>query len=300
MKIIVTGSLGHISKPLTEKLIKQGHDVTVISTKVEKQAAIEALGATAAIGTMEDVDFLTKTFTGADLAYCMEAPGHFFDPNFDLMAHIDQLGHNYVQAINASGVKRVIHLSSIGAHTDKGNGILAFHYNMEQIMNTLPADVAITFMRPVGFYYNLFTFIPVIKSQGVIACNYGEHDKEPWVSPFDIADAIVEEITTQKSGERKVRYVTSDELTCNEVAGILGEAIGKPDLKWILISDEQMLNGILATGMNPAIAKGLVEMNASRRNGVLYEDYLRHKPVPGKVKMKDFAPEFAAVYNQSN
>ncbi len=65
MKIIVTGSLGHISKPLTEELVQKGHTVTVISSKPEKQAAIEALGATAAIGSVEDVSFLTTTFAGA-------------------------------------------------------------------------------------------------------------------------------------------------------------------------------------------------------------------------------------------
>ena len=31
MKIVVTGSLGHISKPLTEELIKKGHSVTIVS-----------------------------------------------------------------------------------------------------------------------------------------------------------------------------------------------------------------------------------------------------------------------------
>jgi len=39
-------------------------------------------------------------------------------------------------------------------------------------------------------------------------------------------------------------------------------------------------------------------MNASRVNGVLYEDYYRHQPVLGSVKLKDFAKEFAAVYHQ--
>ena len=77
MKIIVTGSLGNISKPLTEELVAKGHAVTVISSKPEKQAAIEALGATAAIGTLEDVPFLTATFTGADAVYCMLPPFNF-------------------------------------------------------------------------------------------------------------------------------------------------------------------------------------------------------------------------------
>lgn len=36
MKIIITGSLGHISKPLTEELVQKGHAVTVISSNPEK------------------------------------------------------------------------------------------------------------------------------------------------------------------------------------------------------------------------------------------------------------------------
>jgi len=297
MKITVTGSLGHISKPLTQTLVQQGHQVTVISSSAEKKAAIEALGAIAAIGKIEDVDFLTTAFTGADAVYCMEPPPHFADPNFDIMVYTRTQGENYAAAIQKSGVKRVVHLSSIGAHTGKGNGILAFHYQVEQILNALPADVAITFMRPVGFYYNLFSFIPVIKAQGSIISNYGGDLNEPWVSPLDIADAIANEIVTSLEG-RKVQYVASDEVTPNQLAGILGEAIGKQDLQWVAIPDEQLLNGLIASGMNPGFAAGFVEMNVSRRNGILYEDYYRNRPTLGKVKLTDFAKEFAAAFNQ--
>lgn len=296
MKIIITGSLGHISKPLTEELIQKGHEVTVISSNPEKQKEIEALGATAAIGSIEDVDFLTATFTGAEIAYIMEPPVSFFDHSIDIMAYYSQLANHYAQAILQSGVKRVVHLSSIGAHTDKGNGMLAFHYNVEQILNELPDDIAITFMRPVGFYYNLLSFIPAIKTQGAIVSNYGGDNKEPWVSPLDIAAAIAEEIEQPFKG-RKIRYVASDERSPNEVAGILGAAIGKPDLKWLVIPDEQLLNGLTAAGMNPQAARGFVEMNAGRRN-VLYEDYYQNKPTLGKVKLTDFAKEFATVFNQ--
>ncbi|MGF6925104.1 uncharacterized protein YbjT (DUF2867 family) [Chitinophaga sp. W2I13] len=75
MKIIVTGSLGNISQPLTTELVQKGHTVVVISSSPERQKDIEALGAAAAIGTLEDVDFLAATFTGADAVYCMIPPG---------------------------------------------------------------------------------------------------------------------------------------------------------------------------------------------------------------------------------
>jgi len=301
MKIIVTGSLGHISRPLTAELLQKGHAVTVISSKPERQAEIEELGAIAAIGTMEDADFLSATFKGADIVYVMETHGasSFFDPNLDLMAVISKIGQNYKQAIQQSGVKRVVHLSSIGAHTDKGNGILAFHYNVENILKQLPDDVSIKFMRPVGFYYNMFAFIPTIKTQGAIVSNNGGDVKNPWVSPLDIAAVIAEEMEKPFDG-REIRYIASDEVSPNEVAGILGEAIGKPDLKWLAIPDEQLLNGMVAAGMNSNIAKGLVEMNAGFHRGPLYEDYYLHRPaVFGKVKLTDFAKDFAAAFKQN-
>jgi uncharacterized protein YbjT (DUF2867 family) len=298
MKITLTGSLGHISKPLAKELVQKGHSVTVISSNPEKQKDIETIGAKAAIGTMQDVDFLTATFKGADVVYLMEALGasSFFDHNLDYMATINKIANNYKQAIQQSAVKRVVHLSSIGAHTDKGNGMLAFHYNVENILKQLPEDVSIKFMRPVGFYINMFAFIPTIKTQNAIVQNYGGDEKEPWVSPLDIAAVIAEEMEKPFHG-REIRYIASDEVSPNEVAKVLGEAIGKPGLKWLQIPDEQMLNGMKAAGMNPEVAKGLVEMNAGRRGGVLYEDYNRHKPTLGKVKLKDFAKEFADVYN---
>lgn len=297
MKIIVTGSLGNISKPLTKELVSKGHDVTVISTSSERESEIEALGAKAAIGSMKNVDFLTKTFTGADVVYAMEAlnAGVFFDHNIDFIEANTQIGENYKEAFEKSGVKNIVHLSSIGAHLPSGNGILAFHYNVEQVLNELPQDVSIKFMRPVGFYYNMYSFIPTIKSQNLIIQNYGGDEKEPWVSPLDIASVIAEEIEKPFNG-REVRYIASEEISPNDIAKTLGEAIGNPELKWLTVPDEDLLNGMINAGMNPKTAKGFVEMNAARGNGVLYEDYYKNRPVLGYVKVKDFAEDFAKAY----
>ncbi|MEO7046793.1 MAG: NAD-dependent dehydratase, partial [Ferruginibacter sp.] len=191
-------------------------------------------------------------------------------------------------------------------------------------LKQLPADVAITFMRPVGFYYNLLDFIDIIKGQGflkgfvgkimalrfygltgllqgkngLIISNYGAEDKMPWVSPKDIASAIAEELAMNTTGI-KIRYVASDELTCNQVASIIGEAIGKPYLKWGTISDKQMMGGLKQFKVPFDIASDITEMNASMRSGgILFNDYYKNKPALGKVKLKDFAKEFAVVYNQ--
>lgn len=301
MKIILSGSLGYIGKPIVEKLIRKGHTVTVISSKTERQTDIEALGAKAAIGSMEDVDFLTDTFTGADAVYCMIAvEGALTDPANTadkLTAQAGKIANNYVQAIQQSGVKRVVYLSSIGAHLEKGSGLIVIHHHGENILSKLPSDVNISFLRPSGFHKNLFAFLHAIKNQGVIAASYGGDDRNILVSAYDIADAAIEELESQSTG-KKIRYVASEESTCNNAAAILGAAIGKPDLKWITLTDEQQFNGYKAFGMNDSLAQQFMEMNASIHNGKLYEDYDRHKPTLGKVKLNEFAKDFAAVYQQ--
>ena len=302
MNIVLTGSLGNIGKPLTAGLIKKGHSVTVISSNAERKTPIESLGAKAAIGSMFDADFLTATFKGADIVYLMEtmeAAGEMFDKSVDFIGTIKKIGNNYKTAVERSGVKKVIHLSSIGAHTDKGIGILIFHYNVESILGKLPDDVAIKFIRPVGFYINMFSFVQPIKYKGAIVSNYGGDKKEPWVSPFDIADVIAEEMDKPFLG-RTVRYVASDEVSPNEIAKALGKEIGKPDLEWQVISDDELLTNWLDIGFNEQVAKGFIELQSSQGTGVLYEDYYQHRPKLGKVKLADFAKEFATVYDSEN
>lgn len=298
MKITLAGSLGHIGRPLARELVQKGHSITVISSNAARQNDIEAVGATAAIGSLENVDFITSAFEGAEAVFCMVPPANYFDHNIDLLAYYKGLGNNYAQAIATSGVKKVVNLSSIGAHMRDGNGILQGTFYVESILNTLPSDVALTHIRPTEFYYNLLPQVHSAKENEFITSNIGGEVVNAWVSPTDIASVIAEEITSPLAGQ-KVRYVVSDELTYNELVTILGEAIGNPDLKWVTITDEQMNEGLAAAGMQPAIAKGMMEMYGAINSGLLYEHYNQHKPKKmGKVKMKDFAKDFAEAYNQ--
>jgi len=302
MNIVLTGSLGNIGKPLTKALVERGHTVTVISSKIERKPEIEALGAIPAIGSIQDVEFLSKTFSGADAVYLMEAwegIGSIFDKDIDFLAEFRKIAENYKQAVEQSGVNRIIHLSSVGAHSDKGTGSLFVHHNVENILQTLPENVAIKFMRPVGFFSNIYRWLPMIKSKGSIIQSYGGNKKEPWVSPLDIAATIADEIGNPFNG-RTVHYLASDEVSPNEVAQSIGKAIGNPDLKWEVIPADKLLDQMLSAGVNEWIAKGMVQMQKAQQNGSLYEDFYHYNPTFGKVKLDDFAKEFAQTYNKQD
>ena len=295
MNIIVTGSLGHISKPLTERLLTAGHAVTVVSSSPDRKPEIEALGATAAIGSLGDPAFLERTLTGADLLYAM-VPPNMQAP--DLIEFYRQVGTSYVRAIRQTGVPRVIYLSSFGAELDHGTGnILGSHY-VEQELNGL-TDTAVTFMRPTSFYYNFLTLIPTIRATGRIMTNYGGPVSIPLVAPEDIAAAVAEEVEAPGT-HRKVRYVYSDERTGDEVARVLGRAIGKPDLEWVVISDEAMQQAMVGAGLPEKVAASLTELFSGLHSGYLGQDFEANKPAEtGTVKLEDYAPVFAAAYRQA-
>ena len=295
MKVIVTGSLGNIGKPLTAMLVKKGHLVTVISSNPERQTDIEALGATAAIGSVQDLDFLTATFTGADVVHGMVPPKYNVP---DMVEYARNTGDIYAKAIEASGVKRVIYVSSYGAELETGAGLIVGHHHIENTLLNLPGLEALTLLRATYIYYNLYGFTAMIRSAGIMSANYGGNDRVVLVSPEDIAAAAADEIENQVPGKH-IRYVASDERTCDEIARILGHAIGKPDLKWLTISDEEMHKTYDNNGVPENTADMLVEMFAACHSGLINEDYDRNKPVVmGSVKTEDFAKEFAAVYNK--
>lgn len=296
MKITITGSLGHIGKSLAEILTKKGYYLKVISSNPNRKDSIEELGATAAIGDLEDTAFLVENFKGADAVFTMVPPNNYFDQKLDLINYYKRLGENYAKVISEAKVKHIVNLSTIGGHLNKGNGILKGAHYVEEALNSLASEISITHIRPTSFYYNLYGHMETIKSDGIIYTNYG-NQPIPWVSPKDIAEAVGEELIGLNQG-RKVRYVASEELTGDQTVEILGKALGKR-LKWQIISDEEVTNGLKSAGMNPEIAEGLTELYAGLRTGLLTEDYKKNKPEPmGKVKLKDFTEEFAQVYNQ--
>jgi len=283
MNIVLTGSLGNISKPLATALIANEHSVTVISSKTDKQKEIESIGAKAAIGSLEDINFLTTAFAGADAVYCM-IPFNFMEE--DQTAYFKRIETNYLHAIKQNEIEKIVFLTGWAA--DTGDSIL---------INQL-SDRTVTELRPGYFYTNFYNDIPTIKEHGALMAGYGGEDKIAFVSPNDIAEAAFEELTTTTFQGRKARYVASEELTCDEAAKILGEAIGKPDLKWIALPEEQLLDGLIQSGFPQQLAHDFVRMQAETHSGKTFENYLKHRPELGKTKLKSFAAEFAKAYNE--
>ncbi|HNP22432.1 MAG TPA: NAD(P)H-binding protein [Panacibacter sp.] len=292
MNYTITGSLGNISKPIAEALVKAGHQVTVITSKRENAAAIEAIGAKAAVGSVEDVAFLTNAFAGADAVYTMVPPK--WDSS-EWKKWIGSIGENYAVAIEANGIQYVVNLSSIGADKADGVGPVSGLHLAEKALNKL-SSVNVLHLRPGYFYQNQLANIAMINHMGINGGNFGDSNIV-LVHPADIAEVAVDALLGLSFSGHNVKYIAGDEKNGAEISAALGTAIGKPQLPWIVFSDDQNLQGAILAGLPEEVAKNYTEMGAAMRTGYMFEDYYKNRPALSKIKLADFASEFAEVFN---
>ncbi|WP_412989398.1 SDR family oxidoreductase [Pediococcus siamensis] len=294
MKIVLLGSLGHINRYVIPELVAAHEDVTVITSSVDRVAAIEQLGAQAAVGSMMDESFLTKQFKQADAVYLMIT--NMREPGLSLTELAVKQATIFKNAIQNSRVKRVVDLSSVGADQGPEVGNLYIYHLIEGILSELK-QVELTFIRPVGFYSNLLGDIRTIKTQHALVRNFNARVTMAWTDPADIAKAVVAEILSEHPAT--VRYVVSEFITGQQLISQLAAALKLPDLHWIEASDDQILSNMIQNGVPETFAKGLVTMTKRQRSPEFYADLRKRQPKLGSVKLKDFMPTLIAAYQQA-
>jgi uncharacterized protein YbjT (DUF2867 family) len=295
MNYIITGSTGHISKPLTEQLIAGGHHVTVITSQ-SKTNDIQAIGAHAAVGSIEDRDFLIRSFSGTDCVYLMIPPKWSVA---DWFAYQKVVADNYIAAVQANNTRYVVILSSLGADMRNGCGpVDGTAYLEEQSKRLEKSNVLI--LRPSYFFYNLFSQIGMIKHAGFVGSTQPSDFKLILTHPSDIANVAAEHMLSPTfTGHGNIQNIASDDSnTWAQITKVLGDAIGKPELPYVEMTDEQAREGMLSAGLSQTIADGYEAMGKALRGGKMQADYWQNRPINlGEIKIKDFAKEFAAAYN---
>lgn len=296
MNITLTGAAGNITKPLAEKLIDAGHQVTVIGRNADNLKLLTDKGAIAKVGSIEDAGFIKEAFNGADVVYTM-IPAPYHEPEWIDYAY--KIGTGYAHAIKANDVKKVVNLSTYGAHRYEGTGPINSIAQLERALNELEGVTTIH-LRAAHFYSNFYRQIPSLKQLGLIGSNYDGSIKMPFVHTRDIAEVAFRAITTDELDTKSPYYIVSEVATFDDIAQHLGKAIGK-DLQWTRFSDEQWAGGLKQAGFPDYLIEKLVEVGQQTQSGILTEHYfsLLNPPEFGKTKISDFAKEFAEVFNQS-
>ncbi len=286
MKIAMLGSLGNINRIVIPKLVADGHQVTVVTTNKKRASQISDIGAVPAVGSMGDINFLNQVFNDKDLVYLMisGANGNIFE-NAKIQSQ------KFKKVIQENNIKKVVDLSSIGSRDNRAGSLYAYHYIEEALESLNNVDVA--FVRPMGFYNNLYANIPAIKKNHAIYSPLAPETIRKWAAPEDIAIEVYRLISNLPKG-KSYHFVVSDTINGKEMVKQFSKSLNIPDLKYIQISDDQYYQSIIKNGVPEDFAKSfLTTTQFEKHPEELYKDLKDDNTYQGKVKFSNFAKKFA-------
>jgi uncharacterized protein YbjT (DUF2867 family) len=293
---VVTGATGHTGRIVVEELLAKGKKVRVVGRSAERLEPLVQRGAVPFVGSLEEADAVVHAFAGAEAVYAMIPPKMAAD---GFRTYQNRVADAIVAAIRKNGVKYVVALSSMGAELPDKNGPVAGLYDFEQKLNTLDsANVLI--LRAAYFMENTLTTARLIKNMGFDGGPLKADVPVPLIASRDIgAYAARRMLALNFSGHTVQELQGPRDVTMREAARILGNAIGKPDLKYVEFSYEEAVNGMAQTGVPRPLAETYVELSRAINEGLVKFHQPRSRQNGTRTTLEEFAPVFAAAYQSA-
>jgi uncharacterized protein YbjT (DUF2867 family) len=289
----VLGATGNIGKRITEYLLSKGHKVRAVGRDRSKLEFLARKGAEACVGNLEDAAFMAKVFEGAVGAFCMIPPNYTSN---DMLASQSRIGDSIAKSLKESRLPFVINLSSVGADLSAKTGPIMTLHHQEERLNQLP-DAAIVHLRVGYFMENLFGQIGVIKKTGMMGGSLQGNVGLPLIATQDIAAVAAHLLLTLDYADKSTRELLGPkDVTLDDVARVLGAAIGKPELKYSFLPYEIVEKGMVESGLSPSVAMLLNEMNRAYNEGVIRPRETRGPLNTTPTSIADFAKTFALAY----
>jgi uncharacterized protein YbjT (DUF2867 family) len=261
---VITGATGNTGSVITEKLLAKGEKVRVIGRDAKRLERFTQKGAEAFVADETDKSALTKAFSGAKAVYAL-IPPNLAAP--DVRAYQEQVSDDLAAAITKNGVKHAVALSSFGADKpDRTGPVLGLH-TLEEKLNGI-AGLNALYLRAGYFMENILSQVGVIQSFGVIAGPVRADLALPLIATRDIGNAAAEALLKLDFNGKHTRELQGPrDVTYNDVAKIVGAAIGKPDLKYMQMPAAQLKPALTQMGMSSNMVDLLLEMAESLNSG---------------------------------
>ena len=261
---VVMGASGNTGHVVATNLLTRGEKVHVVGRNSVHLQPLVSKGAEPFIGDVSDASALAKAFEGADSAYVMIPPN---------ITSTDPLGYaNHVSdaiggAVKSSGVKNVVALSSIGAELPSGSGPVIGLHNLEQKLNQI-SSANVLYLRAGYFMENTLPQANAIRQMGSVTTPVRGDLKLPMIATRDIGTVAADILLHPTIRGKQTRELLGQrDVTYDEVASIIGKAIGKPDVKYVQAPDDQFRSVLVQMGMSEAMANLIVEMTQALNAG---------------------------------
>lgn len=293
---VVMGASGNTGHVVASNLLTHGEKVRVIGRNLAHLQPLVSKGAEPFIADVTDASALAKAFHGADSAYVMIPPNI---SGQDPLGYSSRVSDAIVAAVQKAGTKNVVTLSSVGAELPSGTGPVVGLHNLEQKLNQI-ADANLLYLRAGYFMENTLPQVNPIRQMGSAIGPLRADLKVSMIATSDIGAAATDALLHPTTRGKQTRELLGQrDLTYTEVAAIIGKALGKPDLKYVQVPDDQFRAALVQMGMSERMAKLLLEMTNALNAGTMRALEARTTQNTTSTSYETFVAEvFAPAYQQ--
>lgn len=293
---VVMGASGNTGHIVANNLLTRGEKVRVIGRSSIHLQPLTSKGAEPFIADVSDASALTKAFHEADSAYVMIPPNI---TSKDPLGYSNRVSDAIAAAVQKGGIKNVVALSSIGAELPSGTGPVIGLHNLEQKLNQV-GSANVLYLRAAYFMENTIPQANAIRQMGSAVGPLRPDLKIPMIATHDIGNAAADVLLHPTIHGKQTRELLGQrDLTYTEVASIIGKTIGRSDLKYAQVSDDQFRAALVQMGMSEPVAKLLVEMTQALNAGKMHQLEPRTPQNSTPTSYENFANEvFLPAYQQ--
>ena len=291
---VVLGASGHTGHIVASNLLARGQKVRVVGRNAAHLQPLAAEGAETFIGDGRDASALTRAFQHADSAYVL-IPSN--PTSNDPIGDSGRLSDAIATAVQNAGVKNVVALSSIGADRSSGTGPVVGLHHLEEKLNQI-ANTNVLALRAGYFMENTLPQAAAIQKMGYSVGPLRPDLKVPMIATRDIGTTAADALLNPSVRGKQARELLGQrDISYNEVAAAIGKGIGKADLKYVQVSDDQFRAALVQMGMSEPVAKLLTEMTNALNAGTMHALEPRTPQNTTPTSYETFAAEvFAPAY----
>jgi uncharacterized protein YbjT (DUF2867 family) len=263
---VVLGASGNTGHVVATNLLARQQKVRVVGRNAAHLQAHAAQGAEVFVGEVTDPSALSKAFHKAESAYVMIPPN---PTSTDPLGYEERAGDAIAAGLKNAGVENVVALSSIGADKPTGTGPVVGLHHFEQKLKQLDKSNVLAF-RAAYFMENTLPQVAAIRMAGSAVGPIRPDLKLPMIATRDIGAAVADALLRAAfRGKQTQELLGQRDLDYAEVATLIGQAIGKPNLGYVRPPDDQVRAGLLQSGMSDKFAGLILELAAALNSGYM-------------------------------
>lgn len=261
MAHIILGASGRVGSAAVDKLLQRGAAVKGVVRNEEKTKGLKSRGADAAVADAHNLPALKVALRDGETLFAL-TPETGQEEN--VLGDTNDILTNYRAALAASGIQKVVGLSSMGAQHREGTGNLVMSYMLEHAFDGL--SLTRVSIRPAYYFSNWLGYLESAGESGVLPTFFPVDLKIPMICPSDVGQFAAEILLNSDRDMTIYELSGPASLSSADVAKAFSEVFDK-EIKARQIPRNQWEQTLQSIGFSADGIRNFIEMTEAVISG---------------------------------